>query len=144
MSASPKRVKQNNAFGCWAACMESWTTAVTYWDTISQEEIARIYGGAKDSLDSSSSAFTRFCRDYGLGVQKFDAGQLDLEIVSNVIYAPWDYAMVFEKELVNASHARLVYRVGNDKISVMEPRDGSLATRIASNLKTTLLLSPGL
>jgi hypothetical protein len=145
VAVRPKGVKQNNNWGCWAACMESWTSSVSYWSSVLQEELARKYGGAQDSLDTGSDAFARFIGEYGLGVAKYEAGQLDLSTVAAILFQPWNYCMVFEQELPNCSHARLIYQVRRDTlIDVMEPRTGQWTSLTASNLKKALLLSPAL
>lgn len=143
----PYGVKQKLNWGCWAACMESWTSTVYYWDTRSYDSFAREYGGAGDSLNTKSNAFDKLITKYSLDFSVFKAKGLDLGIVYYAITNNRDrgrFALLIEQLTPTASHARLIYNVDieRDVIDVMEPRTGGFATISGLTLEKTMLLSP--
>ena len=143
----PYGVVQKKDWGCWAACMQSWTSSVYYLDTRYYDSFVQEYGGAKDSLDTSSEVFGRLLNKYSLNVSVFGPKNLDMGIVHYALTHNRGYgrfAMLIEQLTPSASHARLIYNVDviKDVIDVMEPRTGNFVTMYSSALNKTMLLSP--
>ena len=143
---TPRGVKQNKNWGCWAACMESWTEQVALWKTVTQEAIAKKYGGAEDSLNTAGPEFGKFCEEYGFNIVHYSAGAIDASALTEMLNPPYHFCMVIEK-LAQGSHARLIHGVrrdvnGNAVLKIMEPRIGQLDSLNASAIGRAMLLSP--
>ncbi len=143
---TPRGVKQNKNWGCWAACMESWTEQVGLWNPVSQEEIAKKYGGAEDSLNTAGPEFARFCEEYRFDIVHYAAGEINAPGLTDVLKPPYHFCMVIEK-LEHGSHARLIHGVRSDVngqavLKIMEPRVGVLDSLNATAVGRAMLLSP--
>jgi hypothetical protein len=129
--------------------MESWTSAVYYWDTRDYDSFAREYGGAQDSLNTKGDAFGRLVRRYSLSISFFEPRKLDLQIIYYALAGQREdgmrkrFAMLVEQVTPTASHARLIYNVDvfKDVIDVMEPRTGGFTPLGGSALGKAMLLS---
>lgn len=142
----PYKVKQKKDWGCWAACMESWTSAVYYWKTRTYDDFVLAYGGSRDSLDTESG-FINLVKYYSLNIYIFPPKGLDVSHVNYTLTEQREhgrFSMIIEQLTPNSSHARLIYNndIEKDCIDVMEPRTGEFTTIYASTLEKTMLLSP--
>jgi hypothetical protein len=113
---------------------------------VTQEEIAKKYGGAQDSLNTAGAEFVKFCDEYGFNIAHYGAKEIDASGLEDILKPIYYFGMVIEK-LAQGSHARLIYGVRRDVnsstvLQVMEPREGSLKSLYANTLGKSMILSP--